>query len=179
MEDIILETIRAICVGVIIYLLGSKKHRQLASKHKGWSFIYYGFVLIFLGTLFDITDNFPQLNKFVIIGDTPYEAFIEKFVGYLLGFVFLSIGLWRWIPSVEEVEKSKIEIEKSHKELEEAYAQITTLKRIVPICAYCKKIRSDEGYWNQVEKFISDHTDAKLSHGICPDCEKKHYTNEP
>lgn len=40
---------------------------------------------------------------------------------------------------------------------------------------HCKKIRDDQGYWNQLEKYISEHTSALLSHGLCPDCAKKHY----
>jgi len=48
--------------------------------------------------------------------------------------------------------------------------EIETLRGIVPICAYCKKIRDDDGYWNQVEKYVSKHTGAKFSHGICPAC---------
>lgn len=45
-----------------------------------------------------------------------------------------------------------------------------TLKGLVPICSYCKKIRDDEGYWNQLESVLNARTEAKLSHGICPDC---------
>lgn len=173
MVDIILEIIRAIFVGVIIYVLVFKKANRLSSKHAGWSFIVSGFTLIFLGMVVDITDNFPQLNKFIIIGDTPYEAFLEKFVGYLIGFAFVSIGLWKWIPSIEEVEKSKIEIEAAHKNLEAALVQIKKLEGIIPICSYCKKIRDDEGVWNQLEAYIKKHTDAEFSHGACPKCYNK------
>ncbi|MEI7671950.1 MAG: sensor with HAMP domain protein, partial [Deltaproteobacteria bacterium] len=49
-------------------------------------------------------------------------------------------------------------------------AEIKQLRGFLPICSYCKKIRDDEGYWNQVEKYVSDHTEAKFSHGICPTC---------
>ena len=58
-------------------------------------------------------------------------------------------------------------------ELRQALDEIRTLRGIVPICSYCKKIRDDEGYWNQVEKYVSDHTEAKFSHGICPACFEK------
>ncbi len=60
-------------------------------------------------------------------------------------------------------------------DLQEALENIQTLKGLIPICASCKKIRDDKGYWNQMEKYISDHSDAKFSHGICPDCAKKLY----
>jgi len=58
------------------------------------------------------------------------------------------------------------------RELEEALLQIKTLRGIIPICAHCKKIRDDEGYWNQVDVYVREHTDAQFSHGLCPDCVK-------
>jgi DNA-binding response OmpR family regulator len=60
-------------------------------------------------------------------------------------------------------------------ELQRALAEIKTLRGLVPICASCKKIRDDKGYWNQVEVYVRDHTEAEFSHGICPECIKKLY----
>lgn len=60
------------------------------------------------------------------------------------------------------------------KELQAAMAHIKTLQDILPICAYCKKIRNDKQYWQQVEGYISDHSQAQFSHAICPDCYQKH-----
>ncbi len=60
-------------------------------------------------------------------------------------------------------------------ELQEALSNIKTLRGLIPICASCKKIRDDRGYWNQLEAYIGKHSDAKFSHGICPDCAKKLY----
>jgi DNA-binding response OmpR family regulator len=57
-------------------------------------------------------------------------------------------------------------------ELEKALAEVKTLRGLIPICASCKKIRDDKGYWNQIEAYISKHTDAVFTHGLCPDCEK-------
>jgi len=62
-------------------------------------------------------------------------------------------------------------------ELKEAFEKIKTLKGLLPICASCKKIRDDGGYWHQVEVYIRDHTDVNFSHGICPDCVKSLYPN--
>lgn len=58
-------------------------------------------------------------------------------------------------------------------ELQEALANVKTLGGMLPICASCKKIRDDEGYWSQVEQYIAKHTEARFTHGICPDCGKK------
>lgn len=60
-------------------------------------------------------------------------------------------------------------------ELRSALEQIKTLQGILPMCASCKKIRDDKGYWEQVEAYISRHTDAQFSHGICPECKERLY----
>jgi DNA-binding response OmpR family regulator len=56
------------------------------------------------------------------------------------------------------------------RELEEAIGRVRTLQGLLPICSYCKRVRSDGDYWQQVESYVSDHSDARFSHGICPDC---------
>lgn len=56
------------------------------------------------------------------------------------------------------------------RELEQALASVKTLQGLLPICSYCKKIRNDRNYWQQVEGYISDHSEAQFSHGICPEC---------
>ena len=56
------------------------------------------------------------------------------------------------------------------RELQEALANVRTLRGIIPICSYCHKVRNDEGYWNQVETYLASHSDARFSHGICPQC---------
>jgi len=55
-------------------------------------------------------------------------------------------------------------------ELEDALARVKQLSGLLPICAYCKKIRDDQHYWQQVEIYVTEHTDVQFSHGICPDC---------
>jgi phosphoserine phosphatase RsbU/P len=55
-------------------------------------------------------------------------------------------------------------------ELEAALAKVKELRGLLPICAYCKRIRRDADYWEQLENYISAHTDARFSHGICPPC---------
>ncbi|OGR22656.1 MAG: hypothetical protein A2277_12630 [Desulfobacterales bacterium RIFOXYA12_FULL_46_15] len=68
-------------------------------------------------------------------------------------------------------------MKRSHliEELETALKDVKTLGGFIPICASCKKIRNDQGYWDRIEQYIGDHSDAKLSHGICPDCMQKLY----
>jgi len=59
------------------------------------------------------------------------------------------------------------------KELEEALVKVKMLQGLLPICLYCKKIRDDQNYWQQLDKYITEHSEAKFSHGICPDCYEK------
>lgn len=71
-----------------------------------------------------------------------------------------------------KMEKERMEL---LAQLQEAREDIRTLESIIPICSFCKKIRDDEGYWEQIEHFISDKYFAKFSHGVCPGCMKRHY----
>jgi DNA-binding response OmpR family regulator len=66
--------------------------------------------------------------------------------------------------------RQQFELEEEHRQLQQAFDEIRTLRGIMPICSYCKKIRDDEGYWSQVEQYVSAHTEAEFSHGICPTC---------
>ncbi len=59
------------------------------------------------------------------------------------------------------------------RELQEALAKVKTLSGLVPICAWCKKIRDDQGFWRQVEVFVQNHSDAVFTHGVCPECTKR------
>ena len=59
--------------------------------------------------------------------------------------------------------------------LEEAMSQVKTLEGYLPICAHCKSVRNDEGYWQQVEVYVREHSKAEFTHGICPDCLKEHF----
>jgi Zn finger protein HypA/HybF involved in hydrogenase expression len=67
------------------------------------------------------------------------------------------------------------ELHNQNTALEEAHAQIKVLSGLIPICMYCKEIRDDEGYWNQLEKFITKNSEAFFTHGICPKCLGKHF----
>lgn len=83
-----------------------------------------------------------------------------------------SVGIVREISARKKAEKER---EQLIARLREAMQNIKQLKELLPICASCKKIRDDQGYWNEVEIYIEQHTDARFSHGICPECAKKLY----
>ena len=64
------------------------------------------------------------------------------------------------------------------KELESALAHVRQLQGILPICAWCKKVRDDSDYWSSVEDYVAHHSKVHFSHGICPDCMRQHYPEE-
>lgn len=169
MTDILLESLRVVVVGITLFVLFQVRPGHDIYGVEGWGSVIFGFTLVFFGTLIDVTDNFPELNRFVFIGDTPVQAFLEKVVAYLFGFIFIAIGIWRWLPKVVAHQKMIT----AH--LEETRDEVKVLQGLLPICASCKKIRDDKGYWNRIESYITDHSEATFSHGVCPACTKKLY----
>jgi len=79
------------------------------------------------------------------------------------------------IRDVTERKKTELEKEEAIRDLREALDQVKTLKDLLPICANCKNIRDDSGYWHRVEHYFSEHLDTSFSHGICPSCAEKLY----
>ncbi|SHI57683.1 hypothetical protein SAMN02745216_00187 [Desulfatibacillum alkenivorans DSM 16219] len=75
----------------------------------------------------------------------------------------------------QEMQEQAEELIRMNSELESALSEVKTLSGLLPICSHCKKIRDDKGYWNQIEVYIQDHSEADFSHSICPDCAKKIY----
>ena len=110
MWDILLECIRAIIIALILaYVWGIGKRRGLNTQ-TGWKFILYGWSFILFGSVLDITDNFESLNWLIVVGDTETEAFLEKFVGLLIGYVLLFIGFLFWLPAgARKIESLKSE----------------------------------------------------------------------
>ncbi len=96
--------------------------------------------------------------------------------GFLRAGVFCSVSFL--VASLEKQRRFVIErMEEANQKLRSALEEIKTLRGILPICAYCKKIRTDSGSWVQVEKYIREHSEAEFSHGICPTCVREHYAD--
>jgi len=104
--------------------------------------------------------------------DHETEDLVERLEYVLTSFVFVLIALivplWIIVNGVSKLEQTQAE-------LQAALGNIKTLRGMVPICANCKMIRSRDGCWQQLEAYIRDHSEAKLSHSICPDCATKLY----
>jgi hypothetical protein len=71
--------------------------------------------------------------------------------------------------------ETNLALARKNEELNEALEKVRTLKGLIPICASCKKVRGDQGFWEQVESYVSRYSEASFSHGICPDCAKAIY----
>ncbi|MBP1772224.1 MAG: cycR2 [Holophagaceae bacterium] len=65
------------------------------------------------------------------------------------------------------------DLERRNEEMQKALDNVKLLSGLLPICAWCKKIRDDQGYWNGIEQFIREHSEAEFTHGICPECTRK------
>ena len=135
-------------------------------------------------------EYFQERQRFKI----RYELFLFAVYGILLTWFaffggFISNIRRRLRARKEEIQKAhedikiemknrkRVEIEKDKLivELQDALGKVKTLSGLLPICASCKKIRDDKGYWNQIEIYIRSHSNAEFSHGICPDCVKTLY----
>ncbi len=72
---------------------------------------------------------------------------------------------------------AQLELRRMSAELADALSDIKVLKGLIPICAHCKGVRQDDGYWTVLESYLEQHSDAECSHGVCPTCLAKHYPN--
>jgi nitrate/nitrite-specific signal transduction histidine kinase len=76
----------------------------------------------------------------------------------------------------DEVQAHRSQLAERVRDLEDALARVKQLQGLLPICAWCKKVRKDQNYWQSVESYVSEHSEARFSHGICPDCKEKFVT---
>ena len=97
--------------------------------------------------------------------------------GKIVRFIGIVLDITERKQAEEIFQKAAEEREKLIQELQSALENVKTLQGLIPICANCKKIRDDDGFWQQVEGYIQKHSDIKFTHGICPDCMAKLYPN--
>jgi DNA-binding NtrC family response regulator len=131
-----------------------------------------------------VQERYPDIPFIFVSGTIGEELAIETLKRGAADYV-LKDRLSRLVPAVNQalskaeeranLKRAEEEREKLIHELQEALAKVKTLSGMLPICASCKKIRDDKGYWNQIESYIRDHSEAEFSHSICPDCKKKLY----
>lgn len=118
MPNTLLEVVRAVLIGLIFIRLVLMGRKEDIRSQTGWLYVISGFGFIFFGMLIDITDDFPVLNRFVLVGDTAYAKLLENLGGYLFGFLLLAIGFWKWMPTVIALGEAQRQLKGSHDELE-------------------------------------------------------------
>ncbi len=149
-----------IAAGWISHRRGNRSARAFLM---GWGVMLTGAIVIGLWGLNLLPDHFIFRNLFHI------------------GFIFIpllqSFALMDHIRHLEQRNQQELErqvAERTH-ELQEALDNVKTLRGFIPICARCKKIRDDAGYWNSIEAYVRKHSDADFTHGICPECTRVLY----
>jgi DNA-binding NtrC family response regulator len=125
-----------------------------------------------LATFMAMYKQAPQMPIVVLTRDDDQELAVEAIKlgaqDYLPKSNFDSFSLVRTI-------KYAIERQRLRQQLSDALENVKTLSGLLPICSGCKKIRDDTGYWNQIESYVTQHSNVRFSHGLCPDCVVKYY----
>jgi len=124
--------------------------------------IMVGIVVFFIASYFDV---FEQMAKFT----EQYENFeLDEFISlsFYFSVILALFSIRRW----KELQKAHQVLAEQNEQLQKALSKIKYLKGIVPICAVCKNIRNDKGYWLKLETYLLNHSEAELSHGLCPEC---------
>lgn len=117
----------------------------------------------------DLESALGYFEKYVKLKDEIHQ--IEK--DRLIAIIESEYKLERKQKQAEIFKLRNIELVESNQKLMEALEEINTLNKLLPICASCKKIRNDNGYWEMIENYIENHSEAQLFNSLCPDCAKK------
>ncbi len=156
---------------VLMYGYTALRLRFIWATAVGWAIVLlYEIVALYvirIPTRIFISNNFFLVTSSLIGMIASYS--IEYFVRRTF---YAQHLLRRQKAKVLEINQ---ELESKVRELKEASAKIKTLSGLLPICSKCKKIRDDKGYWKQIEHYISIHSDAEFSHGLCPECAQELY----
>jgi hypothetical protein len=175
-HEITLDRIKSIRVSVIVLILiGFLDY--FTGPQFGF-FVFYYIPILFASWFIDRkTSLIYALIATVVwwsadsLGDNIYSS---DFFRYWNSFIrLLSFSLVGVLFSNFKLRLNKEQ--KLNSDLSKALKEIKQLSGLLPICASCKKIRNDSGYWNKIEEYISEHTDAKFSHSVCPECMEKLY----
>jgi DNA-binding NarL/FixJ family response regulator len=132
-----------------------------------------------IDTVLQFQNRCPELPIVVLTGYDDIEQGIKAVnqgaQDYLIKGKVDGLLLMKTIWHSIERKRLLTEREQLVQKLQKALEEIKTLSGMLPICAHCKKIRDDKGYWQQLEGYLKDHADVEFSHGLCPDCIRKLY----
>ena len=149
--------------GNMASLLSHSGHVHFATSQSILEYAGRRWLLVFKSSpYFEETIDTGQVNSILLLG---------IIISLLLFSVVLSLTKSR--NQALSLANMTLDLKKKNRELQDSLANIKQLSGMLPICASCKKIRDDKGYWSGVETYVSEHTNAVFSHGLCPECEKK------
>jgi CheY-like chemotaxis protein len=110
------------------------------------------------------------------LGSNPQGYLVKPFVDReILAAIELALYKHR---TERELASYRQQLEEKVEELEKALREVRELKALLPICAWCKNIRNEQGYWQEVSAYISEHTKTKFTHGLCDECQRKMFEEE-
>ena len=183
--------LKAVLLVVIFYMLGI-----FAALNLGMAGLFVAFIMlsVFIGIAFmgkkpSIIIHFGGIASILVIGSLMVKGIIspnidiERYSQYFSSWITTAVGFaligglsLLVVGEIGYILADKItKLKKANLELKKAHDEIQILSGMLPICASCKKIRDDKGYWNKIESYIQEHSEAEFSHGMCPDCAKKLY----
>jgi hypothetical protein len=129
-------------------------------------------LIMLLSNMMATTDTVSNMTDSFDFLDVVMQSFSIAMLPWSLSFALFNgvIGLYYGTIKVEKKKREEVIVD-----LQKALAEVKKLSGMLPICSSCKKIRDDEGYWQQIEEYIKDHSEADFTHGICEECVKKLY----
>lgn len=145
----------------------------LRKKVRGISLLEGLIVILLCSLVFFISGKFDFFEKVVTFAHKYESLEVDELISVSLFLVVVLVFLL--IRKVRELIAAHIDLKTRNEQLEKAYSEISLLRGIIPICSSCKDVRTDEGYWQNVEAYVQAHSDARFSHGICPACIEQLY----
>jgi hypothetical protein len=161
-------TVLAVAVAYLLFR-ASKEDKSLLFRGMGWMCLAFGVIFILRIPVLFYNRSFGMftheaLQSFYLLAMVVIEA------AWAMGFLMMNSRRME-----SELRQSQNNLAGTVAKLEKSLAEIKTLSGLLPICANCKKVRNDQGYWQQIEEYVSEHSSADFSHGICPECARKLY----
>ncbi len=166
------------------FIIETQFPREITEK--GFTALRFSFIVMIFTSLIILMIVYTLLRKSIIKPITTLTDFtlhIKENRNYservsIDGFDEIATLADHMNDMVSTIEEQTTDLTKTNLNLEKSLNEIKTLKGVVPICARCKKIRDDKGYWNILESYIQKHSDASFSHGVCPECSDDLYGDQ-
>ncbi len=156
------------------FLLTAVAHggRRLARVHRPTLLMGACLVCVFLVLGFDVTKNLSWLNGVPILGRDSHVRNDIASIALIVAVASFPAASYYML---QEILLANQELDEKVEELEDALRHVRRLQGLLPICMWCHRIRNDKESWERIELYISEHSDARFTHGLCPDCAREHY----